>query len=183
MKVLALCGSLRPRSSTERALDVALAAAAAAGATTETLLLRELALPFCDGRDDPDTYGGDAARFRRALIEADAILIGSPEYHGSLSGPLKNALDLLRPQELRGKMVGLLATAKGEAGAMNTLNHLRHIFRWMEAWVLPNQVSIPLAQQAFDASGAISRPGLAADLDALGREVVRYAGLLAGATR
>jgi len=183
MKVLSLCGSLRPHSSTERALGAALAAAAAAGADTQALLLRELTLPFCDGREDNDSYGGDARRFRAAVLGADALLVGSPEYHGSLSGPLKNALDLLAPAELKGRMVGLLATARGEAGAMNTLNHLRHIFRWMEAWVLPNQVSIPLAQQAFDERGAIVRPGLAADLDALGREVVRYAGLLAGATR
>lgn len=180
MKVLALCGSLRPYSSTERALTHALSAAAAAGATTELLLLRELTLPFCDGREDPESYGADAARFRAAVIGADALLVGSPEYHGSLSGPLKNALDLLRPDELKGKMVGLLATARGEAGAMNTLNHLRHIFRWMEAWVLPNQVSIPRAQEAFSPEGQVLRPGLGAELNALGAEVVRYASLLAG---
>ncbi len=180
MKVLSICGSLRPLSSTERALSVALAAAQAAGAQGEPLLLRELDLPFCDGRQDEDSYGGDAVRFRRLVAEADALLVGSPEYHGSLSGPLKNALDLIGPDELRGKMVGLLATANGEAGAMNTLNHLRHIFRWMEAWVLPNQVSIPKAQEAFDASGNVLRAGLGTELDALGTEVVRYAGLLAG---
>ncbi len=180
MKVLSICGSLRPSSSTERALLVALEAARAAGAEVESLVLRDLDLPFCDGRSDEESYGGDAQRFRRLVGEADALLVGSPEYHGSLSGPLKNALDLLGPVELRGKMVGLLATAKGEAGAMNTLNHLRHIFRWMEAWVLPTQVSIPRAQDAFAPDGRVLRAGLQTELDSLGSEVVRYAGLLAG---
>lgn len=181
MKVLSLCGSLRPHSTTERALELALAGARAAGASAEMLALRELTLPFCDGREDASTYGGDAARFRTLVTEADALLVGSPEYHGSLSGPLKNALDLLGPDELKGKMVGLLATARGEAGAMNTLNHLRHIFRWMDAWVLPTQVSIPKAQEAFSRQGEVLRPGLATELQTLGAEVVRYAGLLAGA--
>lgn len=180
MRVISLCGSLRPESTTERALGVALDAARAAGAEVATLNLRELNLPLCDGREDISTYSGDAPRFIQQIAAADALLVGSPEYHGSLTGALKNALDLLRQEELKGKMVGLLATARGEAGAMNTLNHLRHIFRWMDAWVLPTQVSIPKAQLAFDEQGAIVRPGLEADLRSLGAEVVRYASLLAG---
>lgn len=179
MKVIALCGSARPHSSTERALAVALAGAAAAGAEVQVLNLREFALPWCDGRPEGE-YHGEAARFRALVLGADALLVGSPEYHGSLSGGLKNALDLIGPDELKDRMVGLLATARGEAGAMNTLNHLRHIFRWMGAWVLPTQVSIPKSQEAFAADGAIAREGLEPELRALGAEVVRYAGLLAG---
>ena len=77
-------------------------------------------------------------------------------------------------------MVGLCAVGRGDAGAMNTLNHLRHVFRWMGAWVLPTQVSVPRAQDAFDKNGAPIRPGLEKELQALGQEVVRYAKLLAG---
>lgn len=180
MKVIAICGSARAHSTTERSLVVALEGATAAGAEVTALNLREFALPWCDGRPDAE-YHGEAARFRALVLGADALLVGSPEYHGSLSGGLKNALDLIGPDELKDRMVGLLATARGEAGAMNTLNHLRHIFRWMGAWVLPTQVSIPRAQEAFDESGVV-RPGLDADLRALGAELVRYAGLLAGGT-
>lgn len=178
MNVVAICGSLRAGSTTERALSIAGAAAEDAGATVNHLLLRDFELPFCDGRTNEETYGGDYPRFRQLITEADALLVGSPEYHGSLSGPLKNALDLLRPVEMDEKLVGLLATAKGDAGAMNTLNHLRHIWRWMGAWVLPTQVSIPRSQEAFGSAGEVSRAGLAEELDKLGTEVVRYAGLL-----
>jgi len=180
MKVLAICGSMRAGSSTGHAMRVVLQAAREAGAEVDSLNLSQLDLPFCDGRDDEESYRGDASAFRARVMAADAILVGSPEYHGSMTGSLKNALDLLGPEHMRGKMVGLLASARGEAGAMNTLNHLRHVCRWMEAWVLPNQVSIPTAQEAFGPDGSVLRPGLQDELRRLGAELIRYAGLLAG---
>lgn len=178
MKVVAICGSLRAGSTTELALRVALDAAAAAGAEVEAIDLAALDLPFCDGRSDESTYGGDTDRLRELVLGADALLVGSPEYHGSLSGSLKNAIDLLGPDHLQGKVIGLLATARGPAGAMNTLNHLRHVARWVKAWVLPHQVSIPQAAAAFNDAGEPARPGLAADLESLGAELVRYGQLL-----
>jgi len=179
MRVLSICGSLRDPSTTATGLARALEAVERAGAETRQVSLATLNLPWCDGRDDESSYGGDAAEFKRLISQADALLIGSPEYHGSMTGTLKNALDLLGPDHLRGTMVGLLATAGGSAGAMNTLNHLRHVMRWMNAWVLPMQVSIPRAHEAFGEDGSIQREGLDQDLDKLGTELVRYAGLLA----
>ncbi len=108
------------------------------------------------------------------------MLIGSPNYHGSLSGVLKNALDLLGPEAVRDKLVGLVATARGDAGAMNTLNHLRHICRWMNGWVIPAEVSIPRAQESFGADGEVVAEGLEAQLVMLGEELVRYAKLMGG---
>jgi FMN reductase len=175
MKVIALCGSRRDPSSTRRGLAVALEAAEAAGAEIGWLELRELDLPFCDGRSEG--YGPEVDAFRAAVASADALIIGSPEYHGSMTGALKNALDLLGPEELRDKMVGLVATARGDAGAMNTLNHLRHVARWMNAWVLPTQVSIP---QAHTRLGEDADPEIRDRLEKLGQEVVRYGGLLRG---
>jgi FMN reductase len=177
MNVLSICGSLRPASTTGRALDIARAAAAEAGATASSASLDSLGLPFCDGRADERSYGPSVRAWQDTVGAADLLLIGSPEYHGSMTGALKNALDLLGPDALRGKMVGLLATARGDAGAMNTLNHLRHVSRWMNAWVLPHQVSIPRAGDAFGADGP-SRGGLRGDLEQLGRELVRFGGLL-----
>jgi FMN reductase len=176
MRVVSLCGSLRPSSSTRLALNIALKAAHAAGADVSELSLA--GLPWCDGRTG--SYGPEVDNFRQTLRSADAILIGSPEYHGSFTGILKNALDLLEENELRGKLVGLVAVARGEAGAVNTLNHLRHVARWVDAWVLPAQVSIPNAGSAFSEDGSVSRPGLAEELERLGTELVRYGKLLGG---
>jgi FMN reductase len=180
MRIVTLCGSLRPASTTSRALAAAGDAAIQAGAEVSILKLGELDLPFCDGRSDESTYGGQTQAFRQQVTAADGLLIGSPNYHGSYTGVLKNALDLLGPDALRDKLVGLIVTARGDAGAMNTLNHLRHVCRWMNAWVIAAEVSIPRAQDAFDETGAVVRPGLDTKLANLGTELVRYAGLLRG---
>lgn len=180
MLVMSVVGSMRERSTTRLALATALEGARQAGAQVERVELRDLSLPICDGRSDVESYGGDVDRLRARLAEADALLVGSPEYYGSFSGALKNALDLAGSDRLEGKMVGLLAVARGDAGAMNTLNHLRHVLRWMGAWVLPTQVSVPRAHLAFDPEGCAVREGLEAELLQMGRELVRYAGLLAG---
>ena len=176
MKVVALCGSLKPDSTTRKALAVALEGAASAGAVTGWVSIE--GLPFCDGRHGD--YGSRVSAFKAEISAADAVLIGSPEYHGSFTGVLKNALDLLGPDDLGGKMIGLVAVATGDAGAMNTLNHLRHVSRWVNAWVLPSQVSIPRAAEAFDAAGVPARAGLGDELQGLGTELVRYGKMLRG---
>jgi len=178
MRVLAICGSLRPSSSTRDALSIALAAAGRGGA--EIGFVDISALPWCDGRA-VDAYGPAVDAFRAQLAGADALLIGSPEYHGSFTGVLKNALDLCGPDDLKGKLIGLVATARGDAGAMNTLNHLRQVARWVGAWVLPAQVSVPNAGPAFT-DGRATRDGLDTELSALGQELVRYGRLLAADT-
>lgn len=177
MKVLAICGSLRDGSSTARALEIASASAAAAGAEVVSVHLGALDLPFCDGRSDEQSYGGDFTAFADMVRSADGLIIGSPNYHGSIAGVLKNALDLLGPDAIRDKLVGLIATARGDAGAMNTLNHLRHICRWMNGWVIPAEVSIPRAQLVM---GEDPDEAIRAQLVSLGQELVRYNGLLRG---
>jgi NAD(P)H-dependent FMN reductase len=180
MNVLAISGSLRAQSTTTRALRLALEGASLAGASTELVELDALGLPWCDGRPEGASYGPAVDAWRARVVAADAMILGSPEYHGSPSGVLKNALDLLDHAHMQGKLIGLVATARGDAGAMNTLNHLRHVARWVDAWVLPAQVSIPRAQEAFGPEGAVLRPGLADELSLLGAELVRYARLLRG---
>lgn len=177
MRVVAVSGSLRQPSVTRAALQTALDAAAAAGA--EVGWVDIAGLPWCDGRESK-AYGPEVDAFRAALHSADAVLIGSPEYHGSTTGVLKNALDLLEPDDLRGKLVGLVACARGDAGAMSTLNHLRQVARWVNAWVLPSQVSIPRAPEVYGSEGGARRTAIDDELRALGQEIVRYGRLLAG---
>jgi NAD(P)H-dependent FMN reductase len=177
MKVLTICGSLRADSSTARALEIASTSARTAGAEVNAIHLGELTLPFCDGRSDEASYGGDVVTFIDMVRASDGLIIGSPNYHGSVAGVLKNALDLLGPDAIRDKLVGLIATARGDAGAMNTLNHMRHICRWMNGWVLPAEVSIPRAQTVV---GEDVDETIRVQLVSLGQELVRYHGLLRG---
>lgn len=175
IRVVGLCGSLRPGSYTRMALEAALAGAREAGALTELVDLRDYQLVFCDGKEDESRYPADVARLRAAVKAADGVIFGSPEYHGSFSGVLKNALDLMGFEELEGKMIGLVGVSGGRMGAFEALNGLRTIGRALHAWVIPEQASLPEAWQAFDESGAVKDPKLGARLREVGRQVARYA--------
>jgi NAD(P)H-dependent FMN reductase len=145
-RVVAICGSLREESHTRKGLGHALDRAAETGGETELLDLREWDLPVYDA--DASDAGG-AAAFTARVREADAILLGTPVYHGSYATPLKNALDYCGFDEFENKTVGLLAVAGGSF-PITALEHLRSVCRALNAWVLPHQAAIPKASDAFE---------------------------------
>ncbi len=162
-------------SYTRKALGLALDAARAAGATVDLIDLAEHTLPLCGSPGDtPDNSQVLALKAR--VSAAHGILLGSPEYHNSFSGVLKNALDLMGSDEFRGKIVGLLGVAGGSAGAVNTLGHLRVVVRGVGGWSLPVQISIPTVRSAFH-EGRLVDPGLQQRIDFFGKELVRFARL------
>ena len=112
---------------------------------------------------------------RRALRHADGILIGTPEYHGSFSGVLKNAIDHMGFAEFEGKMVGLIGVSGGRMGATIALNSLHTIARALHAWVVPEQASIPEAWRNFDKDGNSKQEDLEKRLLGVGRQVARFA--------
>src|SRR5437016_3041683 len=106
IRVVGISGSLRPGSYSKMALQVALEGAAAEGAETDLIDLRELELPFADGREE--AYPAGVQKLSRRVKEAQGIILSTPEYHGGFSGVLKNALDLMGFEEFEGKMIGLV---------------------------------------------------------------------------
>ncbi|GGJ03753.1 NAD(P)H-dependent oxidoreductase [Halobellus salinus] len=168
--VVALCGSLRDSSCTQRAVERALDGARAAGGTGAVIDLREHDLPPLD--PDVDSQGDSDAVVRR-VRGADAVLLGTPMYHGSYSGVLKNALDHCGFDEFEGKTVGLLAVAGG-GFPVPALDHLRSVCRALDAWVLPHQVAVPNAASQFEA-GEVVDDRLDERVRVLGRRVVAYA--------
>ena len=180
LRIVALSGSVSPGNLTHRALDVTLGGAAAEGAETELIDLSLVPLPFCDERREDGAYPPEVEALRRAVGSAHGIVLGSPEYHGSMSGALKNALDLMGPEEFEGKIVGLVGVAGGSQGAPGSLVHMRTVCRSMHAWVLPHQASIAFARKAFNAEGRPLDGELEERLVAIGREVARYSRLHAG---
>jgi NAD(P)H-dependent FMN reductase len=168
--VAAIPGSLRDGSHTRLALGRALDAAETAGADVEMLDLREYDLPPLN----PETDAGRGSEaFTRRVRAADAVLLGTPMYHGSYSGVLKNALDHCGFDEFEGKTVGLLGVAGG-AFPITALEHLRSVCRALDAWVLPHQAAVPRASSAFE-EGAFVDDGIEERVATLGRRVVEYA--------
>ncbi|MBC7928832.1 MAG: NAD(P)H-dependent oxidoreductase [Bryobacteraceae bacterium] len=173
VRVVGLPGSVRPHGSTRLAVLKALEGAEAQGAITSLIELSQLDLPFA--YDHSADYGGDVRKLREMVRTADGIILGTPEYHGGVSGVLKNALDLMGFEEFRGKMIGLIGVAGGAMGAHDALNTLRGVGRALHAWVVPAQAVVPNAGRAFAADGSLRDSALERRLLDVGREVARFA--------
>lgn len=168
--VVALCGSLRDESTTRIALQAVLSASTSAGATTELVDLRSYDLPPLNAVDGTVE---DANRLRTRIAAADSIVLGTPNYHGSFSGALKNALDYCDRDAFEGKTVGLLEVAAGEFPG-SALMHLRIVCRTLQGWALPTEIGIPNSHSIITENG-IDDPELSARARQLGEELVRYA--------
>ncbi|NEU56219.1 NADPH-dependent FMN reductase [Halorussus sp. MSC15.2] len=171
--IVAVCGSLRDESVTRVALKEALEGVEEKGGEGELLDLRDYDLPAYD--PDVDDEAEDAAELTRELREADAILLGSPMYHGSYSSVLKTALDYSGFDEFEHKTVGLLAVSGGSF-PITALEHLRSVCRALDAWVLPHQAAVPRSHSAVR-DGTFTDEDVAERVRELGREVVNYANI------
>ncbi|PSP55466.1 FMN reductase [Halobacteriales archaeon QS_1_67_19] len=173
-RVTAICGSLRDESVTRAALEHALEGVEKQGGDGELLDLREYDLPAFD----PDVDGedaGDAAALTREVREADAVVLGTPMYHGSYSSTLKTALDYCGFDEFEHKTVGLLAVSGG-GFPLTALEHLRSVCRALDAWVLPYQAAVPRSHSAVR-DGSFTDEDLEERVVCLGEEVVKYANI------
>ena len=179
LRVLGICGSMKPKSSTAFVINYALDAAEKAGAEITFYDISEHALPFADGRDDESTYPPGVHEFKKLIRDSQGIIIGTPEYHNSYTGSLKNALDLCGFGEFEHKMVGIIGVAGGGMGAANAIGHLRAVMRGVGAWVVPHQVSISHSGKIFSGSGIIADEALQKRLKKLGNDVTKYARLFA----
>jgi len=180
VRILALCGSLKKTSTTRKAVRVALEGARQAGADVSLADLAFYELAFCTGSKAVESKGRDFPRLREEVRAAHGLILATPEYHGSFSGVLKNALDLHDIDDLQGKVVGLVAVAGGKQGANGALAHLRGVLKALKAWVLPQDASLADSHKAFAEDGSLLDPALQDRLANLGREVARYASLHSG---
>lgn len=177
--VVALGGTTSPNSSTEKALRIALEGAEAGGAETLLISGPELELPiYAWERKD---RGDAAVHLIESLRRADGVIIGSPGYHGSLSGLVKNALDYVEDMSkdewpyLHGRPVGAVATGAGWQGAVMTLTALRSIVHALRGWNTPLGVAISTAQPMFDGDGKCLDDKIDNMLRAMGQEVAEAA--------
>ncbi len=178
LTVVGLGGSVAALSRSRSALQVALDGAASAGAATQLLDLRELALPMFNPEDDRPTEA--ATRLLEACHAADGMLWSSPLYQGTISGAFKNALDWMRlledrdPPFLHDKVIGLVSTAGGTQG-LQAINTMEFAVRALRGWAVPYVVPVAAAARVFDPEGRIHDQAVEQQLKTLGGEVVRVA--------
>jgi FMN reductase len=119
-----------------------------------------------------------------AIRGADALLISTAAYHGTLAGVTKNALDfaqfLARDEKpyLQGKVVGLIATAGGDLAGANAIAAMVHLAHALRATVVPLTVALPQVRKRADGGGDIIDEDYGERLDKLGRLVVKLAARL-----
>ncbi len=170
VKIVGIGGSLRRDSYSQIALNVAASRVEALGAEMEVLDLRLLQLPFCNGEDEYPNYP-DVKRLQQTVKQADGLILATPEYHGSVSGVLKNALDLMSFEQLDGKVTGLISVLGGQPNS-NALNDLRIIMRWVHGWVIPEQIAVGQAWKAFDPEGKLLDEKLSQRFDSFAQSLV-----------
>lgn len=181
MKVVGIGGTLRECSTSLGALRRALAASETAGAEIELPDLNELELPMYEPGKPLGEYGDNVRHLIEAIRGADALLVSTAAYHGTLAGVTKNALDyvqFLGKEEhpyFDGKVVGLVSTAGGEQAATNANAALVHVVHALRGIVAPLMVGVTKAWQRTDDDGNITDDDYGRRLDNLGRLVVKFA--------
>ncbi len=168
-KVLAFAGSTREDSYNKKLVKEAAEIAKQMGATVTLIDLKDYPMPLYEG--DLEAKQGmpsNAKRFRDLLISNNAIIIASPEYNGSISGLLKNAIDWATRTErakpsrdaFKGKRFAIMSASPGGNGGANGLIHLRDILKGLGGEVVETQVSISKAHSAFNDKGHLENPAL-----------------------
>jgi len=157
MRVLAISGSLRSGSYNTALLREA-AEVAPAGVELELYDGLELLPPY-DEDDDEEDGPVEGARLRDAICRADALLIATPEYNGSIPGQLKNAVDWAsrpaRAGALWGKPVAVVGATTGSYGAIWAQGDLRRVLGIAGARVLETELPVARAHERFDAEGKL----------------------------
>lgn len=177
--IVAIGGTTRPDSSSEKALRISAGAALDAGARVTFITGSDLILPIYETgnreRDERAQYLVDQVR------NADGILISSPGYHGAMSGLIKNAIDYLedlsndpRPY-LHGRAVGCIASAYGWQASVTTLHQLRQVTHALRGWPTPLGGAINSQITQFDDAGESTDSAAISHLKIIGSQVVEFA--------
>lgn len=182
IKILALSGSTRTDSFNRQLLGIAVAGARQAGAEVTVIDLSDYPLPlfnqdleFAEGLPEP------AAELKKLMLSHSGLLIASPEYNGFPTPLLKNTLDWLSRQQadheppmmaFQGKVAAVMAASPGAGGGTRGLQMLRLLLQNLGVMVLPSQVTLGRAGQAFREDGRLHNDELQRAALLLGEELV-----------
>lgn len=187
-RILIIPGSARNRALSKRLADAAVMAIQRAGGIATRIDLGQFELPMYHA--DVEVRDGlpPAAQQLQALIAAHAaLLLSSPEYNGSMPPLLLNALDWCSRTDphkpsasglsiFADKPAGLLGSSPGALGGVRALIQLRDVLGYLGMIVIPQQLSVPRAHEAFDADGELIDPAHRAKLDAVASALMRAVG-------
>ena len=158
-KILGLSGSLRADSWNLKLVRNFMQQCQKKEPSWQTEVYTEMNLPLVNEDLEKKPLDASILRFRSALEQSQIVVISSPEYNGSFSASLKNAVDWATrpPANLwAGKIVVLLSASPGALGGARGLIQLRTVLSGIKCWVIPEQVQLPFADKAFNSEGALT---------------------------
>jgi chromate reductase, NAD(P)H dehydrogenase (quinone) len=181
-KILAFAGSAREASFNKALVKIAAEGAKAAGAEVTYVDLRDLPMPLFDqDLEAKEGLSENVLKFKELMMAHRGFLIASPEYNGSITPLLKNAIDWASrplPEEqpfalscFRDKVAVLMSASPGGLGGLRGLTHVRTILSGIGVLVLPDQQAIPNAYQAFDTDGKLKDPKQQETVEQLGSKL------------
>ena len=191
-RILAFAGSLRRESFNKKLVPIAARAAREAGALVTQIDLRDFPLPLFD--QDLEAEHGmpeSGKKLKQLFIDHSGLLLACPEYNSSVTAVLKNAIDWVsRPAPgepslvaFRGKVATLMSASPGALGGLRGLVHVRSILGNIGVIVLPDQIAVPKAYEAFEADGSLKDPKQQAGIEGLGHTLASFLMKLEGQGR
>jgi NAD(P)H-dependent FMN reductase len=184
LKILVIPGSLRTGSLNARLAAVAAYQFAQAGAEVTRLSLADFPLPIYDG--DLQSKSGvpkNAVNLKRMIGAHHGVLIVTPEYNASVPPLVKNTIDWVtrvqdahetRGQVFRGRAFAIAAASESRLGGTRSLAALRLILTACQAVVIPNQLALSFAGEAYDDMDRLKRPPDIEALGALVRQLIEF---------
>ncbi len=184
IRILAFGGSLRQDSYNQKLAAIAAQGAREAGSEVTLIALRDFPMPVFD--EDLETASGmpeQAKRLKELFCKHDGLIISSPEYNSSITAALKNAIDWVSRTEsddepslsaFTGKSAILCSASPGGLGGLRGLVHVRAILGNLAVTVLPDQVAISKAYEAFAADGSLANERQQAAVKSLGAKLAKH---------
>lgn len=163
-KILAFAGSTRTDSFNKKLVRMAATGATEAGVDVTVIDLRDFPMPFYDGDlEQKEGLPPNVRKLKDLMLAHHGFLISSPEYNSSVSAVFKNAIDWTSRQSegesslacFKGKVAGIMSASPGGLGGLRGLVHVRSILGNIGVLVLPDQVAIGKAHEAFNADGTL----------------------------
>lgn len=151
MKVAIITGSVRNQRKSHRAAYYITNKLSEGGVETDLIDLAETSLPILGMQDEVSDFKANVEHVGSRLDAADALIFVTPEYHGSISGVLKNALDHFW-EEFKKKPIGVVAASAGKMAGINASTQLQHVILSLGAYPVPLKLLIPEIHNAFDGS-------------------------------
>jgi chromate reductase len=182
-RILAFAGSTRMESFNKKLVFIAAKGARDAGAEGTLIDLKDFPLPLF-GQDLKAEQGmpENGKKLKELFIDHDGLLIASPEHNSSITAVLKNAIDWVSrpaPNEpplvgFKGKVATLMSTSPGALGGLRGLVHVRSILGNIGVIVLPDQIAVAKAHEAFHADGSLKDPKQQAGIEGLGKTLASF---------